>query len=621
MKLAAKPTESREKREERARELIGRVLGERYRLDSVIGIGMMGAVFGARHLGLARDVAIKLLHRELLTDPDMVERFKVEASAISRLDHPNCVRVLDFGEEATLGFFIVMERLVGRELSRVIDGPMPVERALTLVDHVLDGLQHAHDQGVIHRDIKPENIFVVNEGEHTESVKILDFGIAKVQAGAGSEMLTQRGIIFGTPSYMSPEQASGKALDHRSDLYSVGVLLYDLLAGRAPFDEPDPIRVLRKHLTQTPPPLPDHIPHGVKATIFKLLAKDPVDRPASAADARVDLQQAQEVDASAATVHRTRRVTVRVPAIQELPWRSMAVLGAVGFLFVVAIVLARTRADPNRSTASAQTPTLTNRGALTAPERAEPSPGLILPTERAPGELSVSLASVDALIEAKKYEAARISLGPLLTAYPQDPSLHFRMGTVLSRLPGRGDLSAALASYSNALAFDPSLRDNPTFMAELEPLLDDEFLRPEAVELALQRLQEHGLDRLASWLNLQKDPLPYSTRHRIIEHLTAANRGRAINRPLQIALDLWQASDTEDPCTAFDTALVAAESEADTFLLGTLERVPVPILPGSHPPEECPGRRVNLDRVRALYDEMFLGIEPVVPSAYRRGRR
>jgi serine/threonine protein kinase len=195
---------------------IGQVLEGKYRVDGHLGRGGMAEVFRGHHLALERDVAIKVLLPELMQDPQMEARFSREAKSASRLDHPNCLRVTDYGTSPEGLKFMIMELLEGIDLEDWLDRPMPPPRAIDLMLQILRGLEHAHKNGIIHRDLKPENVFVTRDHDRKETLKIVDFGIAKmVDGGDTTANFTRAGLIFGTPKYMSPEQATGDDIDAR----------------------------------------------------------------------------------------------------------------------------------------------------------------------------------------------------------------------------------------------------------------------------------------------------------------------------------------------------------------------------------------------------------------------
>lgn len=266
--------------------LPGQVIQDRYRIVDEIGRGGMSIVYRAEHTLLLQEVAVKLLRPELSMLKNVVERFHREARSVCRLDDPNIVRVTDFGRTDDGLLYLVMNLIDGESLSDLLErrGPLPPRQAFQLVDQVLSALEHAHKHDIVHRDLKPENIMLVDR-DGQPMVKILDFGIAKL--GRSDQMsITQAGTVFGTPRYMSPEQAAGEPVDHRTDLYTVGVILYQLLTGRVPFDGDSTVQLLAKVLTQDPPPievqLPAHLAEQLEAVVQQALAKEPEERFADA---------------------------------------------------------------------------------------------------------------------------------------------------------------------------------------------------------------------------------------------------------------------------------------------------------------------------------------------------
>jgi serine/threonine protein kinase len=283
-------------------KMIGRTLDGRFTILSLLGVGSMGAVYRARQSGTERDVAVKVLRKS--GDPSSKARFLREAHASSSLVSPHTVRVFDFGETATGELFLVMELLEGESLAQrlLARKRLPVEEAVEATLQALKSLGEAHAKGLVHRDLKPANIFFahLSVGDRSdEIVKILDFGGAKFIAPGGkalNEVDTQEGFVVGTPRYMSPEQSRGGELDARSDLYSLGIVLYHVLTGDAPFSDDDPLVVLAHHLRDEPerPSLAcpsAEIPEGLEGLILRLLSKDPGDRPSSAEAMADELEQ------------------------------------------------------------------------------------------------------------------------------------------------------------------------------------------------------------------------------------------------------------------------------------------------------------------------------------------
>jgi serine/threonine protein kinase len=268
--------------------LIGATLAGRYRVEARVGSGAMGAVYRAEHAVLGRHVALKILNRDRLVGGDTVQRFRREAQALSALHHPNTVRVFDFGASDEGMLYLAMELLEGEALTdRIVrDGALPVVEAVQMIQQVLRSIGEAHAQGLVHRDLKPDNVFLARVShEPAPIVKVLDFGIAKAIEGdrAIDQFETLDGTVFGTPRYMSPEQAAGKTLDLRSDLYSVGIMLYELLSGHPPFVDNDAVVVMARHIREEPVPVAKAAPHRpippmLDAYLSKALAKSPADR-------------------------------------------------------------------------------------------------------------------------------------------------------------------------------------------------------------------------------------------------------------------------------------------------------------------------------------------------------
>jgi eukaryotic-like serine/threonine-protein kinase len=270
--------------------LVGKVVGGRYRITKVIGEGGMGIVYeGEQQMGTTvRKVAVKTLHTELSRDPSVTARFHRECGTVAQLEHPNTIKVYDFGTMPDGTLYIAMEHLAGKPLDKVIEeaGAMAPQRVLKLLRQICGSLEEAHGQGIVHRDLKPENVILVNRAGESDVVKLLDFGIAArtESADAAREAkLTQQGMVLGTPPYMSPEQFTGKALDKRSDIYSLAVMAYEMLTGKLPFDATTPWQWATEHMTSQPRPfetmeVSTAIPKPMRDAILRALAKDRDDR-------------------------------------------------------------------------------------------------------------------------------------------------------------------------------------------------------------------------------------------------------------------------------------------------------------------------------------------------------
>ena len=303
---------------------VGTVLLDQFRIDEAVGQGGMGTVYRATQTTLGRHVAVKILHPELTQNPDAVRRFHREARVATALEHPNLVRVFLFGElPEDQGLYLVMEFLEGRSLTTLLreDGALPLGRALHLATQIADAVGHAHGKGIVHRDVKPENVHVVTRHGDPDFVKVLDFGIARLLWDDQSVM-TQSGVIFGTARYISPEGAAGETTDARSDVYSIGVLLYQLLAGRTPFDASSPVAMLMKHIHDTPRALSrrvKNVPSAVEDVVMRALAKRPEARYANAAEL------AEALRAAAATTGLALR-----PRLGQRPSLAPGVLPGAG---------------------------------------------------------------------------------------------------------------------------------------------------------------------------------------------------------------------------------------------------------------------------------------------------
>lgn len=266
--------------------LVGNILDGRYKVLKRIGEGGMGIVYEALHVSIEKKVALKVLRDDFSSRPEVVERFRQEAKSASRIGHEHIVDISDFGETPSGQSYFVMEMLVGEDLAGVLEREktLAVRRAARILLQCCKALGAAHSKGIVHRDMKPENIYMVRRDGDDDFVKIVDFGIAKMSdidtPGAPGRKLTKTGMIFGTPEYMSPEQAAGKSLDHRVDIYALGVIFFELLTGRVPFVGDTFMGVLTQHMFEPPPPLREvhsaiDVPSEVEAIIYKALAKDP----------------------------------------------------------------------------------------------------------------------------------------------------------------------------------------------------------------------------------------------------------------------------------------------------------------------------------------------------------
>jgi serine/threonine protein kinase len=315
-------------------ELIGRVINDRFRIISVIARGGMGRVYRAEQVPLGRLVAVKTLDPRSQSgdaDPQFQQRFFLEASVASKLQHPNTVTVFDYGRTSDGVYFIAMELVEGRSLYHVIreEAPMSAGRVIHIAMQIARSLREAHRLDVIHRDLKPGNVLLARHGDEDDFVKVLDFGLVKHVETESEQELTKAGLFMGSPKYMSPEQIRGERVDARSDVYALGVVMYEMLAGKVPFDRENTVKVLMAHMHEAVPPLasPD-CPPALIELVMRCLSKRPEGRPSSMDEVILMLKQAtgmaltmsgafalsQELRLSASPPSYSGRVTLGTPA-------------------------------------------------------------------------------------------------------------------------------------------------------------------------------------------------------------------------------------------------------------------------------------------------------------------
>jgi eukaryotic-like serine/threonine-protein kinase len=508
---------------------IGAVLEGRYRILQRIAAGGMGSVYKGERLQLGRAVAIKFLHSWVAGHPEMIERFNREARAMSRLSHPSCVSVIDFGLADGIPY-LVMEYATGRTLRAVLkeDGRIAPARAIAVARQLLAGLAHAHGHEIVHRDVKPDNVVlgeVTGLGVH---VRILDFGIAKLrdlQSG-----LTV-GFAVGTPSYMAPEQIAGEAVDARTDVYATGAVLFELLTGRKLFDGDSSLEILRMQRETPPPRLRDAQPNGafsgdLEAAVARALAKAPRDRYASAAEMAAALERTPEAAGpplSAGGLPAIREPSPSQPAPVGPPTvvarkrgsRGPALPVAVAAILLVGGSVAAwhyvtqganvgahgnpphaaateiAAGDPHRPVPVIPRNVSTDVTAAGDPPSRGPEPSTAgQPTEDVPG-----LAEARALARSGRFKAAVDRLKQLRKRHPDDPEIAYLLANVyLGELWGDEGFEAARA----AVRLDPAYRRDPTLIKNaVNALVSDRhagratrFIREEIGEAARPHLEQ-----------------------------------------------------------------------------------------------------------------------------------
>jgi eukaryotic-like serine/threonine-protein kinase len=448
---------------------IGMVLHDRYRILSCLGEGGMGDVYRAEQLQLGRQVAVKFLQNGVVHDPKVLKRFEREARAMGRLSHPNCVSVFDFGTAGSP--YLVMDLVAGMSLRSIIDqGAVPALRAIGIARQVLSGLSHAHAHGIIHRDVKPDNIMVESTAAE-DHVRILDFGLAKL---LGSQADLTQGLAVGTPNYMAPEQLSEGAVNERTDVYAVGIVLFEMLTGRKPFQDANVMEVLRRQLQMPPPRLRQVSPRenhsaALETLLLRAMAKsqaerfptaaafaaafdqvpeargesaDPASQPGAAFEATVFARPAAATAVPAETPERV------VPARRALSRRARTavLLSAAVLAAVVAVAVQKSRPPAPI--------------ARPLPDAREPVPS---PAAQ-PADNTPLAARVEALLNAgDRYRAMRL-LADLRRQHPSDPGL----AALQARLYFEQRWwSEGLTAYRVALRSDPTRAGDPVLVGHV----------------------------------------------------------------------------------------------------------------------------------------------------------
>jgi tetratricopeptide (TPR) repeat protein len=544
--------------------LLGAVLGDRYLILSRLGVGGMGAVYRAQHTTLKRDLAIKVLLPEFGGKDEFVRRFEREAESASRLAHPNIISVTDFGRTPDGLLFLAMEYLDGRSLTSLIrEGPLGVPRALGIARQILAGLNRAHGAGVVHRDLKPDNIMLIERDGTRDFVKILDFGIAKVtDPEPGREALTQAGMVFGTPEYLSPEQALGDKIDARADLYAFGVILFEMLIGKRPFESEDKVRIISMHLSHAVPRFATanpavEVPLALEDVVMQTLDKQRDNRFSSASALLTALDEAELIGTAAADAVRTSaavagaalssqdRATANARATPAAPprvaaaallqahpggapaaaslsaprWKRRLLIGAA------AVALAVTAAVklPRRPTGP--------RGELTAH---------VPPPQKTSSELAARIGAVEGLLSSGESVKGRVALEQLLAENPRNARVRYLLG----RLAFAEDrYLEGLDRYREAVSLDPGLRGDPVLLEHLGVALGKSKVADSALDLAIDKV---GLPAAELLVRVANGSGELHRRQRATRALEELGEGKRVDLVMLHVTELKSAAACED---------------------------------------------------------------------------
>jgi serine/threonine-protein kinase len=490
--------------------MLGTIIAGRYRIEARLGEGGMGAVYRVEHTLMKKRLALKVLHREMTGQPEIVARFEREALAAAHIEHPNVAGATDFGKLEDGSCYLVLEYVEGTSLRSWIDkGPLPSARAAHITVQILAALKRAHELGIVHRDLKPENVLLVDREGDPDFVKVLDFGIARVPIGSigtstsgeHGPSLTRAGMVYGTPEYMAPEQALGQPVDARSDLYSVGVMLFEMLTAKRPYDNKDKVALLGQHVAGPIPSVRERAPHQavpveLEAIVTKLLSKSPSDRypdAQAAIDALLGLgnEPTQPIPPASyepnsgvqsppsgfdgSLIPREPRAfeiaaTMPPPAqgpLSKLPVspKVLAIAGAALLALIVVLVVALrkpTAADDDASAKGNGKKTKVT-GSVTSTGSGEPPP---IASTAAASDAKQETQMALGRIASGELEAGTKALEALAKRYPNDPFVLRSLATTYSKQKRHLE---ALSTVKDLVKASPTSAADPA----LDPVIDD----------------------------------------------------------------------------------------------------------------------------------------------------
>lgn len=555
----------------------------------------MGVVYRARHIHMKNLVALKVLHQEMTVNQEVVARFEREAVAAARVEHPNVAKATDFGRTDAGAFYLALEFVEGQRLTEVMarHERLPEQRAISIASQILDALCAAHEAGIVHRDLKPDNVMLVERSGGPDLVKVLDFGVAKLVMDEGQK-LTQVGTVFGTPEYMSPEQAQGGSVDARADLYAVGVMLYEMLSGNNPFRSGDLIAVLGRQMTLVPPRLPPEVSDELNAFVMELLQKKPEHRVQTAALAR-DRVRSFLKPPSAVSPPLWRRLKGATDSVRERLSAAGPKLGALPSKTRdrAAVVVRSVQAQIGRALSRPRMPTFDNAASRLFDRRS-------MFGGRMPNWVLV--ASLGGLLTVAGFIAA---LGFFYGSEPPSPERSHppvREGSKAPELPlekaARGDRSAldqvakvpeaersaehwrvlgagfsktrryeaSLAAYEQALLKEPRLGERDSVLADVAKLATHAPLAERALQLMLA-LGPRGADVVFdTWRRTRKDKARAGLSAVAKKMAFSENAKERASPALRVALKLYQGR----ACKSFKAVLPQAAQHSDRRSLPVL---------------------------------------------------
>jgi serine/threonine-protein kinase len=559
----------------------GTLIADRYRVQKLLGEGAMGVVYLVEHVHMRKRMALKVLHAALTENPELVARFEREAIAAGNIDHPNVVAATDFGRTEQGAFFLVLAYVDGTTLRDVSGVPLEIARAVRITRQITAALARAHELGIVHRDLKPENVMLVRgDGGGGEVVKVLDFGIAKLDADAfapagstpgtpsGSQPLTRKGMIFGTPDYMAPEQALGEVVDARADLYAVGVMLYEMLTGVRPFEAENPVTLMGMHVIAPVPPMRERapnaeVPGSLEAIARRLLEKKAADRFSTARELGAALDDA------------ALREGLSRPSLPQQRVGSMPDLVPSSRVFPAS--------NPEHAASpesAASSPTLhaapSDALLVTGSEAIVVPPRRLRPAVLAAGLALTILAAVVTLVtalrgDAKSTPAAGSSPRNTAETAPEREDERVGLRELIRVSEAQGRFAEAAAAVGRLAAIDPSPLDPTSERVIIEALGGT----PEAVDAAFSALEgplgARGVDMLLELgaknaRGASRHAFSQVTQKRLAQSLAKPEVRAHASVPAGIVLELKDAKRCDTKKIAVDHARTSGDERSLAYL-------------------------------------------------------